>query len=299
MAQTMRLWPRVWSPQTKTPSDAGGPVGAGGDGAPGSDRHAELVDRVVALGPDEAHGQQDQLALELEFAAGHLLEDRAPVLRPHLHRVPAQGAHGSRPVVDELRRRDGEEARPALLVGRGGAQDERPQRPGVVGQPVARGLGHDLELVHRGRALAVGRAEAVGPGVAAADDDDALALGADGRRGEPALLHEIGRLQVLERQVDAPERTPGHGQVPGQRGPARQHHGVEGGLDLGGGPHGHVGGAGGPGPASSARLRRVPGRGWRGAPPTEVEQTNVTPSASIWARRRSSTAFSILNSGMP
>ena len=36
-----------------------------------------------------------------------------------------------------------------------------------------------------------------------------------------------------------------------------------------------------------------------GDPPTEVEQMKVTPSASIWASRRSSTAFSILNSGMP
>ena len=33
--------------------------------------------------------------------------------------------------------------------------------------------------------------------------------------------------------------------------------------------------------------------------PTEVRHRNSTPSATIWSMRRSSTAFSILNSGMP
>ena len=39
------------------------------------------------------------------------------------------------------------------------------------------GSGHDLELVDAMRTLAVGGAQAVGPGVAAADDDHVLALG--------------------------------------------------------------------------------------------------------------------------
>ena len=47
------------------------------------------------------------------------------------------------------------------------------------GLPAARVVGRprqQLELVHARRALAVRRAEAVGAGVAAADDDDVLAL---------------------------------------------------------------------------------------------------------------------------
>ncbi len=40
-------------------------------------------------------------------------------------------------------------------------------------------LRHDLELRHRGRALAERRADAVRAGVAAADDDDVLARGED------------------------------------------------------------------------------------------------------------------------
>ena len=128
----------------------------------------------------------------------------------------------------------------------GGAQDQRPQRPRVVGQPVARGLGHDLELVHRGRALAVGRAEAVRPGVAATDDDDALALGVDGRRAQRALLDQVGGLQVLQGQVDPVEVASGHRQVTRQGGAAGEDDRVEGGLHLGGRAHGDVGRAGRP-----------------------------------------------------
>ena len=51
-----------------------------------------------------------------------------------------------------------------------------------------------------------------------------------------------------------------------------------------------------PGSHAARRNRRAAAVG---DPPTDVEHTKVTPSASIWASRRSSTAFSILNSGMP
>ena len=43
---------------------------------------------------------------------------------------------------------------------------------------IVRRLGHDLELMDAGGLVAVGSAEAVGAGVAAADDDDVLAGGA-------------------------------------------------------------------------------------------------------------------------
>ena len=108
--------------------------------------------------------------------AGHLA--RRPGARPPVRistSWPAQGPHRAGAVVDELRRRHGEDPLAALLVGGRRAQDERPQRPRVVGRAVAGGLGHDLELVHRRGALTVRRAQAVGPGVAAADDDDPFA----------------------------------------------------------------------------------------------------------------------------
>ena len=54
----------------------------------------------------------------------------------------------------------------------------RPLRPRVASAPVVGRPGQDLELVDRRRALAVRGAEAVGAGVAAADDHDVLARGA-------------------------------------------------------------------------------------------------------------------------
>ena len=63
--------------------------------------------------------------------------------------------------------------------------------------------GQDLELVDRRRALADRGAEAVGAGVAAADDHDVLAVRADRRLGEVAFLHVVRRRQVLHRLVDA------------------------------------------------------------------------------------------------
>ena len=75
-------------------------------------------------------------------------------------------------------------------------------------------------------ALAVGGAEAVGAGVAAADDDDVLA----GRRRsaslQVALLHPVRRLEVLHRQVDAVELVPGNRQVASGGRTDGQHHRV-------------------------------------------------------------------------
>ena len=49
---------------------------------------------------------------------------------------------------------------------------------GFDGEPAVGRAGDDLELVDARAALAVDRAQAVGTGVAAADDDHVLALGA-------------------------------------------------------------------------------------------------------------------------
>ena len=59
---------------------------------------------------------------------------------------------------------------------------------GLPARPIVRRAGQDLELRDRRRALAMGGAEAVGAGVAAADDHDVLAVDVDRRRrrGRPA-----------------------------------------------------------------------------------------------------------------
>ena len=64
-----------------------------------------------------------------------------------------------------------------LLVRGAGPEDVRPLRPGVVGLAVLGRLGVDLELVDAPGPLAVDRPQAVGAGVAAADDDDVLVPG--------------------------------------------------------------------------------------------------------------------------
>ena len=102
----------------------------------------------------------------------------------------AQRADAPGRVAEDLLRRDPPEALAPLVVRGAGAQDLRPVRPGVVGGPLARRLGEDLDLGDRGRALAPRRPDAVGAGVPAADHDDAPA----------------GRRQLV--RVDNPPRPP-------------------------------------------------------------------------------------------
>ena len=85
-------------------------------------------------------------------------------------------------VAGELDAVDAPVADAAFFVRAFGAQLQRPERPRRGGGALVGRLGHDLELVHALCALAMAGAEAVGAGVAAADDDDALAVGEDGER---------------------------------------------------------------------------------------------------------------------
>jgi hypothetical protein len=59
------------------------------------------------------------------------------------------------------------------------AKLQRPEGPWRGGGTRLRRLGHDFELVDAPGSLTVDGAEAVGAGVAATDDDDALVLGID------------------------------------------------------------------------------------------------------------------------
>ncbi len=69
--------------------------------------------------------------------------------------------------------------------------------------------------------------EAVGAGVAAADDNDALAAGIDGRGLEHPLEDEVGGLEVVHGEVHAAKLTAGHLEVAWACRAGRQHHGVE------------------------------------------------------------------------
>ena len=181
MAQTIRLWPRVWSPHTKTPSTLVAQSASAATVPRGSTLDAELVHHVAALRAHEAHGQQHQVGTGSSNSepgtsskTGRPSSVRISTVWPRRARTAPDPSSTNSVVVTAKSRSPpsswAEDVR--RMSGQSG--------PRIVGQAVARGLGHDLELVHRGRALAVRGAQAVGPGVAAADDDHVLALGGDG-----------------------------------------------------------------------------------------------------------------------
>src|SRR5215467_396831 len=91
----------------------------------------------------------------------------------------------------------------------------------------------------RGRPLAVHRAETVGARVAAADDDDPLALRGDEPlvRNVIALTPPILERQVLHRVMDPGELTPGNRQIAGPAGATGEDHRVEVAMQ---GPDRHV-----------------------------------------------------------
>src|SRR5947209_7190575 len=127
----------------------------------------------------EARREQHELRGDRPLRALDLLE-----LRRRPDRMEAQ-LLDTAVAATQLGGHDAVDAVAALLVRAGGAQDQRPARPrsDVVGT-LRRRFGQQLELRDRRRPFAVRVAEAVGAGVAAADDHDVLAGGADrlGRR---------------------------------------------------------------------------------------------------------------------
>src|ERR1051326_2897787 len=82
-------------------------------------------------------------------------------------------------------------------------------------------------LMHRRRALAVRRAEAVRAGVAAAEDDDPLAGRAQLALDPIAGVHLVLLRQELHREVNAPEIASRDGQVARLCRATGEHDGVE------------------------------------------------------------------------
>ena len=88
----------------------------------------------------------------------------------------------------------------------------------------------------RYRPLPVHRSEAVGSGVAAADDHHVLALGRDGARRDRVLgpHRPVGERQEIHGLMDACQLPAGDRQVPGHRGAGRHDDGVVAGAQFGG-----------------------------------------------------------------
>src|SRR5690606_29542147 len=150
------------------------------------------------LGSEEAHGQQHELRGAGLFGAGLFDGDELalvvflPLDLDGDERLDATGGVG----VEFF---DGGQvnARVGALAGGGfflavvHFEGLGPFGPGVVGGALGRGLGQDFDLGDGAAALAQGGADAVGAGIAAADDDDVAVFGVDraggGRAGEQGL----------------------------------------------------------------------------------------------------------------
>ena len=183
MAHTIRLWPRVMSPQTNTPGTLVDHEESAATVPRALTSRPSSATTPFALGPQEPHGQQHQLAVQLELGSLHG-EEFGPAVRAvgDLDLLAAEGPDMTGAVVEELGGGHREDPLAALLEGGRRTQDERPGRPRVVPGPVRGGFRHDLQLVHAEGPLAMDGAQAVGPGVPAPDDHHVLALGRHRRR---------------------------------------------------------------------------------------------------------------------
>src|SRR3954447_21404809 len=163
----------------------------------------KTLDDPLRLRVQEAHREHDELGRDLELRALDLLERRwrADLVATQQLDLPV--------LAGELSGHHTEAALATFLVRARCAHDQGPARPRreVVGA-VRRRFGQQLELRDRRRLLAVRVAEAVGAGVAAADDHDVLAGRADRLGRRVVAGHEaVALLEVLHREVDPVQVT--------------------------------------------------------------------------------------------
>jgi hypothetical protein len=79
----------------------------------------------------------------------------------------------------------------------------------------------------RGCPLTVRGTEAVGPGIAAADDDDSFAFGMDWAAIEIAFLYSIRQWEELHRLMDSDELTSWNRQISGRRRASGEYDSIE------------------------------------------------------------------------
>ena len=128
----------------------------------------------------------------------------------HLHRD--EFLHGTRRIADETLHRGQVHARIAaepagrLFLTVVELVDLRPLRPGVVRGTLVRRSRHDLELHEAAAALAHRGADAVGAGIAAADDDHVPVARVDRRGAGPPVEQRLrARGEVVHGEVHALE----------------------------------------------------------------------------------------------
>ena len=162
----------------------------------------------MLYGTGKTEREQDEICLYHSFRAGDGLELR--------RRADANGVqlfYIAVFVARELHRVERPIALAALFMRALGAQLQGPQRPGSAGRALQGRHGHDLKLVDGLGLMAVAGAQAIRAGIAAADDYDALAGGANLIRNRVAGDHFILLRQELHGEIDALELAAGNVEV--------------------------------------------------------------------------------------
>src|SRR5665213_3284040 len=201
-------------------------VGAGPRIAARVARDAERIEYAGARAC-EAHRQQHELGLDRELRARYFGHSHLSVRIPRPVDARADEPLDAAVATLEALRRDRPVTLASLFLRRRRAQLDRPVGPRQRLVFVLGRLRQQFELHDRQRALAVGRADAVGPGVATADDDHVLA-----GRGQ-LRLHAIAGddtvllRQEIHREMNARELAALHAQVARLLGAAGQCDGVE------------------------------------------------------------------------
>ncbi len=222
--------------------DGGHVVFVGFDISAGVFFEAELIDGSVVFGAYEAHSEEAEVAAHFEVGAGDFGHGEAAIggfgpiesgavefCEDAVVSVEFSGVDGvvadfgGFAFVFSLLEDDG------LFVGGGGAEDHRPGRPGHIGGAFLWGFGEEFELGDGGGALSEGGAEAVGAGVAAAEDDDVFIFGVDELIGGygVALVSAVLLGEVIHGEVDAFELSSRDVEVAGFGGAAAEDDGVE------------------------------------------------------------------------
>src|SRR5699024_10655929 len=174
------------------------PVGAiAGERPTGIEFEAE----PLGLWSGEAEREEDEIGFEDVCGA----RGGDPPAVEELRLGDLDPAYSTVPVADESRGRGQVATHAALLVRTLDLEAPRHRRPGIVLAALGRRFRTDRQGRYRGGLLAQRRAEAVGAGVPAADDDHVLAGGVDRRDGLLPRLHPVRGHEVVHGEFDSVE----------------------------------------------------------------------------------------------
>ena len=181
------------------------------------------------LGSEKAHGEKDDVGLDDFLLSVQFHEGTSSVgIGFPDDTFDFDALHLSVFVADEAVGVEQPTAFTTFLMGRCRLQDDGPVGPRCVGIVTIRRLGHNLNLCDALASLTMGCADAVGPRVTTADDEDVLVLGCDAfffrefHTGEYSVLLR----EKFEGEMDAFQFTTRRLEVTGCRGACGEDDGI-------------------------------------------------------------------------